>query len=277
MKVTPLGDRILVKMVEMETKTAGGILIPQTAQEKTQEGVVIAVGDDEAIKVKAKDRVIYDKYAGTTIKVGGRRAAHPEGGRRPGKGRVRAHRSATQGRRRNRLLLFFLPEERRHRAQDLGGGRDRRAACAGRLSRNTAPYCFVTMRGSRMRTTPVSSWRRISLPNPWRIRTTASGRDSSPNGLPPRASIAAMRAFSTGSEGTRNGSRQRMTTCRVSPGASTPSQNESVAKSTLERSARKASRSRARSSSPCFMSRIPARAQLRLRPPRTSPAGGCTR
>jgi chaperonin GroES len=71
MKVTPLGDRILVKMVEMETKTAGGILIPQTAQEKTQEGVVIAVGDDETIKVKAKDRIIYDKYAGTTIKVGG--------------------------------------------------------------------------------------------------------------------------------------------------------------------------------------------------------------
>jgi chaperonin GroES len=71
MKVTPLGDRILVKMVEMETKTAGGILIPQTAQEKTQEGIVIAVGEDEAIKVKAKDRVIYDKYAGTTIKVNG--------------------------------------------------------------------------------------------------------------------------------------------------------------------------------------------------------------
>jgi chaperonin GroES len=71
MKVTPLGDRILVKMVESETKTAGGILIPQTAQEKTQEGVVLAIGDDEAIKVKAKDRIIYDKYAGTTIKVGG--------------------------------------------------------------------------------------------------------------------------------------------------------------------------------------------------------------
>ena len=71
MKVTPLGDRVLVKMVESETKTAGGILIPQTAQEKTQEGVVIAIGDDEAIKVKVKDRVIYDKYAGTTIKAGG--------------------------------------------------------------------------------------------------------------------------------------------------------------------------------------------------------------
>jgi chaperonin GroES len=71
MKIKPLGDRIVVKMVEMETKTAGGILIPQTAQEKTQEGVVLAIGDDEAIKVKVNDRVIYDKYAGTTIKVEG--------------------------------------------------------------------------------------------------------------------------------------------------------------------------------------------------------------
>ncbi len=71
MKIKPLGDRVVVKMVEMETKTAGGLFIPQTAQEKTQEGVVIAVGDDAAIKVKANDRVIYDKYAGTTIKVGG--------------------------------------------------------------------------------------------------------------------------------------------------------------------------------------------------------------
>jgi chaperonin GroES len=71
MKIKPLGDRVLVKMVEGETKTAGGIFIPQTAQEKTQEGVVIAVGDDESINVKAKDRVLYDKYAGSTIKVGG--------------------------------------------------------------------------------------------------------------------------------------------------------------------------------------------------------------
>jgi chaperonin GroES len=71
MKIKPLGDRVLVKMVEGETKTAGGIYIPQTAQEKTQEGTVLAVGDDESIKVKAKDRVLYDKYAGSTIKVGG--------------------------------------------------------------------------------------------------------------------------------------------------------------------------------------------------------------
>ncbi len=71
MKLKPLGDRVIVTMQEMETKTAGGILIPQTAQEKTQQGVVLAVGEDEAIKVKANDKVIYDKYAGTTIKVAG--------------------------------------------------------------------------------------------------------------------------------------------------------------------------------------------------------------
>lgn len=71
MKIKPLGDRILVKMQEMDQKTKGGIYIPQTAQEKTQEGVVLAVGDDEAIKVKPNDRVVYDKYAGTTIKVDG--------------------------------------------------------------------------------------------------------------------------------------------------------------------------------------------------------------
>lgn len=71
MKVKPLGDRVLVKLIEGETKTAGGIYIPQTAQEKTQEGIVLAVGDDETVKVKAKDRVLYDKYAGSTIKVGG--------------------------------------------------------------------------------------------------------------------------------------------------------------------------------------------------------------
>jgi chaperonin GroES len=72
MKLKPLGDRVLVKVGESEQKTAGGIFIPQTAQEKTQEGVVIAVGDDkDAIKVKVGDRVMYDKYAGTTITVDG--------------------------------------------------------------------------------------------------------------------------------------------------------------------------------------------------------------
>jgi len=72
MKIKPLGDRVLLKVAESEQKTAGGIYIPQTAQEKTQEGIVLAVGDDkDAITVKVKDHVIYDKYAGTTITVEG--------------------------------------------------------------------------------------------------------------------------------------------------------------------------------------------------------------
>jgi chaperonin GroES len=72
MNVKPLGDRVLVKIKESETKTAGGIIIPQTAQEKTQTGIVVAVGTDtDAIKVKAGDEVMYDKYAGTQIKIDG--------------------------------------------------------------------------------------------------------------------------------------------------------------------------------------------------------------
>ena len=71
MKVTPLTDRVLVKLEKSETKTTGGIIIPDTAQEKTQIGVVVAVGDDKDIKVKAGDKVMYDKYAGTQVKIGG--------------------------------------------------------------------------------------------------------------------------------------------------------------------------------------------------------------
>lgn len=70
MTVKPLGDRILVKMEKEEEKTSSGLYIPETAQEKTQVGVVVAVGDDdEEIKVKSGDRVMYDKYSGTTIKI----------------------------------------------------------------------------------------------------------------------------------------------------------------------------------------------------------------
>lgn len=72
MKIKPLGDRILLKTEEGETQTKGGLFIPQTAQEKTQTGSVVAVGDDkDAIKVKAGDKVMYDKYAGTNIKIDG--------------------------------------------------------------------------------------------------------------------------------------------------------------------------------------------------------------
>lgn len=53
-------------------ETAGGLYIPQTAQEKTQEGVVAEIGDDkDVIKVKVGDKIMYDKYAGTSIKIGG--------------------------------------------------------------------------------------------------------------------------------------------------------------------------------------------------------------
>ncbi len=67
MKIKPLGDRVLVKLEEVEEKTAGGIFIPQTAQEKTQTGIVEAVGEDEMIQVKAGQKVMYDKYAGTQV------------------------------------------------------------------------------------------------------------------------------------------------------------------------------------------------------------------
>lgn len=72
MKVRPLADRVLVKTEKTESKTASGIIIPDTAQEKTQIAVVVAVGDDkEKIKVKAGERVMYDKYAGTSVKIDG--------------------------------------------------------------------------------------------------------------------------------------------------------------------------------------------------------------
>ena len=67
----PIGDRVLVKMIAPATRTAGGIIIPEVAQEKTQEATVCAIGDGEAVKVTVGARVICEKYAGTTIKIGG--------------------------------------------------------------------------------------------------------------------------------------------------------------------------------------------------------------
>jgi chaperonin GroES len=77
--VRPLGDRILVKRVASETKTKGGIIIPDTAKEKPQEAVVVAVGPGAVrqdgsrreLLVKAGDRVLFSKYGGTEIKVDG--------------------------------------------------------------------------------------------------------------------------------------------------------------------------------------------------------------
>lgn len=72
MKLKPLGDRVLIKKEEAATKTAKGIYIPETAQEKTQSGVVEAVGDDkDLIKVEVGQKVMYDKYAGTSVEMEG--------------------------------------------------------------------------------------------------------------------------------------------------------------------------------------------------------------
>ena len=79
MKFRPLHDRVVVKRVEAEQKTAGGIIIPGTAQEKPQEGEIVAVGpgarDDKgalvALTVKAGDRVLFGKWSGTEVKIDG--------------------------------------------------------------------------------------------------------------------------------------------------------------------------------------------------------------
>ena len=79
MKIRPLQDRVIVKRVEEESKTKGGIIIPDTAKEKPMEGLVIAVGkgktteDGKLVKldVKAGDRILFGKYAGTEVKING--------------------------------------------------------------------------------------------------------------------------------------------------------------------------------------------------------------
>lgn len=70
MTIKPLGERVLVKMDKVEEKTAGGIFIPQTAQEKTQIAVVEAIGD-EVKTVKVGQKILHDKYAGTSVKMDG--------------------------------------------------------------------------------------------------------------------------------------------------------------------------------------------------------------
>lgn len=72
MALKPLGDRILIKVEEAAKKTASGIIIPDTAQEKTQEGTVVAVGTDkDVITVQVGQKVMYDKYSGTSVKIDG--------------------------------------------------------------------------------------------------------------------------------------------------------------------------------------------------------------
>jgi len=77
--IRPLGDRVLVQRVEAEEKTAGGILLPESAKEKPKEGIIIAIGDGKTLEsgekstftVKVGDRVLFTSYAGTDIKYEG--------------------------------------------------------------------------------------------------------------------------------------------------------------------------------------------------------------
>ncbi|MBQ1750528.1 MAG: co-chaperone GroES [Bacteroidales bacterium] len=72
MMIRPLADRVLIEPKEAETKTAGGLYIPDTAKEKPQQGKVVAAGPgkkDEPMEVKVGDEVLYGKYAGTEVTV----------------------------------------------------------------------------------------------------------------------------------------------------------------------------------------------------------------
>ncbi len=79
MKIRPLHDRVLVRRIEQDQKTAGGIIIPDTAQEKPQEGEVVAAGSGERsedgkvtpLDVKAGDRILFGKWSGSEVKVEG--------------------------------------------------------------------------------------------------------------------------------------------------------------------------------------------------------------
>ena len=72
LKIKPLADRVMVEPAQAEEKTAGGIIIPDTAKEKPQKGTVVAVGPgkkDEPMTVKVGDVVLYGKYSGTEVKL----------------------------------------------------------------------------------------------------------------------------------------------------------------------------------------------------------------
>jgi len=66
--IQPLGTRVLIRPLEQEAKTTSGLYLPETAKEKPQTGEVVAVGDDESIKLKVKDKVLFAKYSGTEFK-----------------------------------------------------------------------------------------------------------------------------------------------------------------------------------------------------------------
>lgn len=75
LNIKPLGDRVVIEPAPAETKTASGIIIPDSAKEKPQEGIVVAVGNgkkDEPMTVAVGDKVLYGKYSGTELKLEGK-------------------------------------------------------------------------------------------------------------------------------------------------------------------------------------------------------------
>jgi len=71
LRIQPLGTRVVIKTEEQEGKTASGLYIPETAKEKPQSGLVMAVGDSEDVKLKPGDKVLFAKYTGTEFKLDG--------------------------------------------------------------------------------------------------------------------------------------------------------------------------------------------------------------
>jgi len=74
MTIQPLDDRVLVRPIEEEERTSGGIILPDTAKEKPQQGVVVAVGTDEELQkvIAVGDEVLFTKYGGTEVKIEGK-------------------------------------------------------------------------------------------------------------------------------------------------------------------------------------------------------------
>lgn len=69
--IQPLGTRVLIKPLEQESKTSSGLYLPESAKEKPQTGEIVAVGEDESIVLKPKDKVLFAKYSGTEFKYDG--------------------------------------------------------------------------------------------------------------------------------------------------------------------------------------------------------------
>ena len=105
MKFRPLHDRVLVRRVESEEKTAGGIIIPDTAQEKPMEGEIISVGSGARsedgkitpLDVKAGDRVLFGKWSGTEVEMDGEELLIMKGKRHHGDHRLRQEEKVTPG------------------------------------------------------------------------------------------------------------------------------------------------------------------------------------